>query len=64
MKRTILALTLTLLLSSVTLATTSSTGTDEEGLKNPTNNITGKESNALQMGIIWDMVWGLLNSRL
>jgi hypothetical protein len=56
MKRTILALTLTLLLSSVTLASTSSTGTDEEGMKNPTNNTTGNESTAPQMGIIWDTV--------
>jgi hypothetical protein len=52
------------MLSSVTLASTSSTGTDEEGLKTPLNNVTGKESNTLQMGIIWDVVWGLLNFRL
>jgi hypothetical protein len=35
MKLTILTLTLTLLLSSVTFISTSSTGTDEEGLKTP-----------------------------
>lgn len=29
----------------------SSTGTDEEGLKNPTNNITGKEANTLPIYI-------------
>lgn len=64
MKRTFLVLILTLLLSSVTLASIASTGTDEEGLKTPTNNATGKESNTPKMGIIWDMVWGLLNSGL
>jgi hypothetical protein len=83
MKRTILALTLTLMLSSVALAGSaedgefktpqnmylasgtpafiSSSGTDEEGLKNPTNNITGKEANTLPIYIALGIVLRLMN---
>jgi hypothetical protein len=80
MKRTILALTLTLMLSSVasaaveddggfftpvnaaaTSASTSSAGTDEEGLKNPSNNITGKEANTLPIYLTLGIVLRLMN---